>query len=58
MSYEAGKKVEKTVTEEFDTSLPLESSKIDVDLDLLHRQKGLLVVQHLQGRILGCLRIS
>lgn len=42
VSYEAGKKVEKTVIEEFDTPLPLESSKIDVDLDLEHRQKGLL----------------
>src|SRR6202008_157433 len=37
-----GKKVVKTVTEEFVTPLPLESSKVDVDLDLEHRQKGLL----------------
>ena len=42
VSYEAGKKLVNTVTEEFDTPLPLESSKIDVDLDLQHRQKGLL----------------
>jgi inner membrane protein involved in colicin E2 resistance len=41
-TYEDGKKVEETVTEEYDTQLPLESSKIDVDLDLQHRQKGLL----------------
>jgi inner membrane protein involved in colicin E2 resistance len=41
-SYEYGKKVEKTITEEFVTPLPLESSKIDVALDLQHRQKGLL----------------
>jgi inner membrane protein involved in colicin E2 resistance len=42
VSYEAGKKIEKKVTEEFVTPLPLESSKIDVNLDLQHRQKGLL----------------
>jgi inner membrane protein involved in colicin E2 resistance len=35
-------KVVKTVTEETVTPLPLESSRIDVDLDLQHRQKGLL----------------
>ena len=39
---ENGKKIVKTVTEESVTDLPLESSKIDVDLDLQHRQKGLL----------------
>jgi inner membrane protein involved in colicin E2 resistance len=39
---ENGKKVVKTVTEEIVTPLPLESSKIDVNLDLQHRQKGLL----------------
>ncbi len=39
---ENGKKVVKTVTEEFVTPLPLESSNIDVNLDLQHRQKGLL----------------
>jgi len=41
-SFENGKKVVKTVTKEVVTPLPLESSKIDVDLDLQHRQKGLL----------------
>src|ERR1044071_10520627 len=35
--YENGKKVEMIITEEFETPLPLESSKIDVDLDLEHR---------------------
>ena len=39
---EFGKKVMKDVTETFDTELPLESSRINVDLDLQHRQKGLL----------------
>jgi inner membrane protein involved in colicin E2 resistance len=39
---ENGKKVVKTVQEEYVTPLPLESSSIDVDLDLEHRQKGLL----------------
>ncbi|HKU75529.1 MAG TPA: inner membrane CreD family protein, partial [Pyrinomonadaceae bacterium] len=39
---ENSKKVVKTVTEEFVTPLPLESSNIDVNLDLQHRQKGLL----------------
>jgi len=32
----------KTISEDHITDLPLESSKIDVDLDLQHRQKGLL----------------
>ena len=35
-------RVWKTVTEETITGLPLESSRIDVALDLQHRQKGLL----------------
>ena len=35
-------KVVKKVTEETVTALPLESSRIDVALDLQHRQKGLL----------------
>src|SRR6185369_11262847 len=35
-------KVVKKVTEESVTALPLESSRIDVALDLQHRQKGLL----------------
>ena len=39
---ENGIKVKKTVTEENITGLPLESSRIDVALDLQHRQKGLL----------------
>ena len=39
---ENGKKETKTVQEEYLTSLPLESSNIDVSLDLDHRQKGLL----------------
>lgn len=39
---ENSKLVRKTWTEEQITEIPLESSKIDVDLDLEHRQKGLL----------------
>lgn len=39
---ENGKKVTKTVENIVTTSLPLEGSKIDVALDLEHRQKGLL----------------
>lgn len=39
---ENGLKVMRIVTEEQTTSLPLESSKIDVNLNLGHRQKGLL----------------
>lgn len=35
-------KVTKNFTEAVDTALPLESSRIDVALDLQHRQKGLL----------------
>lgn len=41
-SLENGKKIVKNVTETLVTELPLESSKIRVDLDLQHRQKGLL----------------
>jgi inner membrane protein involved in colicin E2 resistance len=41
-STENGKKIVKTVREEITTSLPLESSSVDVALDLEHRQKGLL----------------
>src|SRR4026209_2264662 len=37
---ENGKKIVKKVKEEFVTPVPLESSQIDVNLDLLHRQKG------------------
>lgn len=41
-STENGKKIVKTVQDEVTTSLPLESSAIQVALDLEHRQKGLL----------------
>jgi len=41
-SNENGKKIVKTINEEVTTRLPLESSAIDVALDLEHRQKGLL----------------
>lgn len=39
---ENGKKTVKTIKEEVTTPLPLESSAIDVALELEHRQKGLL----------------
>jgi len=39
---ENGKKVVKTVQDQVVTTLPLESSNIDINLDLDHRQKGLL----------------
>ncbi|HKG47133.1 MAG TPA: inner membrane CreD family protein [Pyrinomonadaceae bacterium] len=39
---EAGVYVVRTISEDQITELPLESSKINVDLDLQHRQKGLL----------------
>jgi len=39
---ENGKKIIKTTQEEVTTDLPLESSVIDVVIDLEHRQKGLL----------------
>jgi inner membrane protein involved in colicin E2 resistance len=39
---ENGIRVKKTTTEETVTGLPLETSRIDVALDLQHRQKGLL----------------
>jgi inner membrane protein involved in colicin E2 resistance len=41
-STENGKKIVKTIQEEVTTLLPLESSTVDVALDLEHRQKGLL----------------
>ena len=41
-STENGKKIVKTINEEVTTLLPLESSAVDVALDLEHRQKGLL----------------
>ena len=39
---ENGKKIVDTIKEEVATPLPLESSAVDVGLDLEHRQKGLL----------------
>ncbi len=39
---EAGKKQERIVDQRVETPLPLDSSRILVDLDLEHRQKGLL----------------
>src|SRR6266511_2307709 len=41
-STENGKKIVKSIQDEVTTPLPLESSAIDVALDLEHRQKGLL----------------
>jgi inner membrane protein involved in colicin E2 resistance len=41
-STENGKKIIKTINEETIINLPLESSAIEVGLDLQHRQKGLL----------------
>jgi inner membrane protein involved in colicin E2 resistance len=41
-STENGKKIVKTINDEVTTTLPLESSVVDVALDLEHRQKGLL----------------
>ena len=41
-STENGKKIVKTINDEVTTQLPLESSTVDVALDLEHRQKGLL----------------
>jgi inner membrane protein involved in colicin E2 resistance len=41
-STENGKKIVKTIQEDVTTLLPLESSAVDVALDLEHRQKGLL----------------
>jgi inner membrane protein involved in colicin E2 resistance len=41
-STENGKKIVKTIQDEVTTQLPLESSAVDVALDLEHRQKGLL----------------
>jgi len=41
-SLENGKKIIKNVQQETVTDLPLESSSIDVSIDLDHRQKGLL----------------
>lgn len=41
-STENGRKIVRVTQEHVTTSLPLESSRISVDLDLEHRQKGLL----------------
>ena len=41
-STENGKKIVKTIKDEVTTPLPLESSAVNVALDLEHRQKGLL----------------
>jgi inner membrane protein involved in colicin E2 resistance len=41
-STENGMKIVKTINDEMTTTLPLESSTVDVALDLEHRQKGLL----------------
>lgn len=41
-STESGKKIVKTIQDEVITPLPLESTAVDVNLDLEHRQKGLL----------------
>jgi inner membrane protein involved in colicin E2 resistance len=40
--FENGKKITRTVNDEVTVPLPLESSAVDVALDLEHRQKGLL----------------
>ena len=50
---ENGKWVKKTWTEDLITEIPLENSKIDVDLDLEHRQKGLLWYSTYKVRFAG-----
>ena len=40
--FENGKKITRTINDEVTVPLPLESSAVDVALDLEHRQKGLL----------------
>lgn len=50
---ENGKQVHKTWTEDVTTEIPLENSKIDVDLDLEHRQKGLLWYSTYKVRFAG-----
>ena len=52
-TFENGKKVIKPFIEEYDTALPLESSRIKVDLDLEHRQKGLLWYSTYKVNFLG-----
>jgi inner membrane protein involved in colicin E2 resistance len=41
-TFENGKKIVKTINDQVSVALPLESSSVDVSLDLEHRQKGLL----------------
>src|SRR5689334_7242377 len=50
---ENGQLVKKSWTEDVVTDLPLESSKVDVDLDLEHRQKGLLWYSTYKVRFAG-----
>ncbi len=42
VSTENGKKIERVIQDKFTNALPLESSHLSVDLNLEHRQKGLL----------------
>jgi len=42
VSTENGKKIERVIQDKFTNALPLESSHLNVDLNLEHRQKGLL----------------
>jgi inner membrane protein involved in colicin E2 resistance len=42
VSTENGKKIERVIQDKFTNALPLESSHLNVDLNLDHRQKGLL----------------
>ena len=57
-STENGTKIVKTIPEEVTTPLPLESSAIDVALDLEHRQKGLLWYSTYKVAFAGSLRFS
>jgi inner membrane protein involved in colicin E2 resistance len=50
---ENGKTIKKTWTEELTTEIPLESSNVDVNLDLEHRQKGLLWYSTYKVRFAG-----
>ncbi|HEY2963783.1 MAG TPA: hypothetical protein VGJ37_15295, partial [Pyrinomonadaceae bacterium] len=50
---ENGKTIKKIWSEDFTTVLPLESSKVNVDLDLEHRQKGLLWYSTYKVRFAG-----
>ncbi len=50
---ENGKKVVQTVKEDVVTTVPLEGTKIDVSLDLGHRQKGLLWYSTYKVNFLG-----